>query len=380
MKTLRIGVVAGEPSGDLLGADLIHALRQVYPHFTIEGIGGAQMIAAGCQSFFAMECLSVMGVFEVLRRLPQILTIRHSLIQYFLQNPPDIFIGIDAPDFNLRVEEKLKAAGIPTLHYVSPTVWAWKQWRLKKIARAVNKILVLLPFEAKFYEDYKIPVKFVGHPLADSIPLQSNKQHARRELNISLDKTVIAILPGSRANEIKYLGKLFLETAQWCHQKNPDLLFVAPMVNQTICEQFSALVKTVAPELPLQLVMGRAEQVMAAADVVLLASGTATLQTMLVKRPMVVAYQMSKLSFAIAKRMVKTSYISLPNLLANKALVPELIQDQATVENLGAALLNYLSASDQNAALIKEFTLIHEKMRQNASQQAAQAVLELVKN
>lgn len=375
---VKIGIIAGEASGDLLGAGLIQALKSHYPNLIIEGIGGPQMIAAGCRSLFPMEILSVMGVWEVAQRLPKILNIRRKIIKYFLNNPPDIFIGIDAPDFNLTVEEKLKRAGIPTLHYVSPSVWAWKQWRIKKISRAVDKMLTLLPFEAKFYQDHKVPVKFVGHPLADSIPLVNDKIQARQELNLPFDKKIIAILPGSRSNEIKYLGDLFLQTALWCRDKIKDLIFIAPMVNSKIHEQFNCLIKTIAPDLNIKLFSGHAQQVIAASDVVLLASGTATLQTMLVKRPMVVAYRMSKLNYAIAIRMVKASYIALPNLLANKALVPELIQEKATVETLGSKLIDYLTKPELTESMLEEFTQYHHLMRQNASQQAAEAVQELI--
>lgn len=375
---IRIGIVAGEASGDHLGADLLKRLKQHHPNLIIEGIGGPQMIAQGCRSLFPMEALSVMGIWEVAQRLPKILTIRYKLIRYFQKNPPDIFIGIDAPDFNLTVEEKLKKQGIPTLHYVSPTVWAWKQWRIKKIARAVDKMLTLLPFEAQFYEQHQVPVKFVGHPLADSIPLEGDQLAARKKLNLPLDKKIIAILPGSRSNEIKHLAELFLKTALWCQQDEKNLFFIAPMANPKIRSEFSTVVKAVAPHLSLQIIDGQAQEVMLAADVVLLASGTVSLEAMLTKRPMVVVYRMSNLSFAIAKRMIKTKYISLPNLLANKALVPELIQHQATVKSLGSILLGYLRDPESVKNLVAEFHQLHSKMRCNSSELAAQEVLKLV--
>lgn len=377
MRILRIGIVAGEASGDLLGAELIQAIRHYYPNLLIEGIAGPKMIAAGCHPLFEMENLSVMGLFEVLGRLRKILKIRRQLIQRFLIDPPDIFIGIDAPDFNLTVEERLKKAGIPVIHYVSPSIWAWKQWRIKKIKRAVDEMLAILPFEANFYARHKVPVRFVGHPLADSIPFQNNTVRARDELGLAHDKIIVALLPGSRSAEIKYLGKLFLKTALWLQQKNPHIIFVAPMVNEKIYQQFSLLLQKYAPQLPIQLIKGQSQQVMAASDVVLLASGTATLEAMLVKKPMVVAYRMSTLTYLILKCMVKISQVSLPNILANKVLVPEFIQRAATVENLGSAILDFIYNPRKTESLIEEFTKLHQIMRRNANQQAAKAVLEL---
>lgn len=378
MKEFTVGMVAGEVSGDHLGADLIRVLKEQFPSLKIIGIGGPKMIEAGCQSLFPMERLSVMGVWEVARRLPQILTMRYQLIRYFLNNPPDVFVAIDAPDFNLTVEEKLKAAGIPTVHYVSPTVWAWKQWRIKKISRSVDKMLTLLPFEEAFYQKHKVPVKFVGHPLADQIDLKTDRSLACDQLDLPRDKKIIAILPGSRSNEIKYLGPLFIETALWCSERVKDVIFVAPMVSEAIKQQFLKIIQTTAPQLKIQLVDGQSRLALAAAHGVLLASGTATLEAMLVKRPMIVAYRMSKLSFMIAKRMIKTPYIALPNLLANKALVPELVQDKATVESLGHLLLDLLNNTDQVSTLTDEFDRLHRMMRCNASQRAAESVIELM--
>lgn len=238
---LTIGIVAGEASGDLLGANLIRAIQAINPHIKFEGIAGPQMIAAGCQSLFPMEKLSVMGLVEVLKHLPEILNIRRKLLKHFLENPPDLFIGIDAPDFNLSLEQALKKTGISTVHYVSPTVWAWKQWRLKKIAKSVDLMLTLLPFESRFYEEKNIPVQFIGHPFADEISLQIDKASLRKALNLPTDKKIIALLPGSRVNEINYLGELFIQTAEWCLQREPNLLFVAPMVNEARYQQFNQI-------------------------------------------------------------------------------------------------------------------------------------------
>lgn len=375
---LKIGIVAGEASGDQLGADLIRVLKTLHPDVQIEGIAGPKMIVAGCNMLFPMEHLAVMGLVEVLKHAPKILAIRRKLLQHFLANPPDIFIGIDAPDFNLTLEEKLKNPTIKTVHYVSPTVWAWRKGRIKKIARAVDLLLSILPFEKAFYQQHStIPVEFIGHPLADSISLEKNRDAARNYFNIANDETIIAILPGSRSNEIEYLGELFIRTALWCQQQLPNLSFIAPMINAVRREQFSAIQQNIAPQLKIRFIEGQAQQVMAAADTVLLASGTATLEAMLVKCPMVVAYRMSPLTYFIAKRLIRTPYIALPNLLANKMLVPEYIQAAATPENLGKALLNYLHNPSLVAHLQDEFTCLHLQLRQDASLQAAKAILNL---
>jgi lipid-A-disaccharide synthase len=380
-KTLRIGIVAGEPSGDLLGAGLLQALRKSHPNIQAEGVAGSQMQAAGCVSLFPIESISVMGLAEVIRHIPTILYTRHQLTKHFLQNPPDVFIGIDAPDFNLTLEEKLKQAGIPTVHYVSPSVWAWRRGRLKKIKRPVDLMLTLLPFEKRFYDEAHIAAKFVGHPLADSIALENDRTVARHAFGLDENATIIALLPGSRTNEIHYLAELFIRTAIQCQRKYPNLIFIAPMVNRERREQFTAIWQRLAPQLSIQVVEGQAQQAMAAANVILLASGTATLEALLVKRPMVVAYRLSPLSYFIARYLVNVSRVALPNLLTdNVDLVPEFIQQNATVENLSAALLNYLENPQLQNNLYEEFTRIHNVLRRDANQQAAAAVLELVNN
>ena len=376
---MRIGIVAGETSGDQLAADLIFALRKKHSNLIVEGIAGPRLMEAGCKPLFPMEKIAVMGLFEVLGSLPTILQIRHQLIKHFIANPPDIFIGVDAPDFNLTVEEKLKKHGIKTVHYVSPSVWAWRQSRLKKIKRADDLMLTLLPFEAQFYEKNNIPVKFVGHYLADRIPIEIDRATARQALNLPQDATVVALLPGSRANEIKYLSEVFIRTAQLCAKQIPNLIFVAPMVNHERRQQFKAILQQIAPELSIKLVDEKSQLVMQAADAILLASGTATLEAMLFKRPMVVAYRMSNLTYALAKRLIKVPYISLPNLLAGKKIVPELIQADATPENLTQALLNYLQNPREVKELKNEFTRLHETLRLNASEHAADAILNLIK-
>jgi lipid-A-disaccharide synthase len=379
---VRVGIVAGETSGDQLAADLIRALHKINPNIIFEGIAGPQMLAAGCRALFAMEDIAVMGLFEVLKHLPKILKIRKQIIQYFLKNPPDVYIAVDAPDFNLTVERKFKAVGIPTVHYVSPTVWAWRRGRIKTLERSADLLLSILPFEKDFYKKYSnLRVEFVGHPLADQIPLSFFTSplvgEVARRAGEGCVKT-IALLPGSRSNEIEYLGELFLRTAVWCQQQQPNLSFIAPMVNSVRREQFLAIKQKVAPNLNIEIVDGNSRDVIARADAVLLASGTATLETMLLKKSMVVAYRMSPLTYFIAKKLIKTKFIALPNLLANKLLVPEFIQEQATVENLGNALLKCLVETRFIASLIEEFTELHKQMRCNASEQAAKVVLSLL--
>lgn len=373
----KIGIIAGEASGDILGADLIRALRKRYPDALIEGIGGKEMIATGCHSLYPMETLSVMGLTEVLKQLPAILRVRRGIIAHFLQNPPDVFIGIDSPDFNLPIEMKLRQAGVFTVHYNSPTVWAWRQKRVHKIARSTHLMLTLFPFEAAFYQSYPIQTHFVGHPLAERLAAPIAKVTARQQLNLPSGKKLIALLPGSRSNELKYLTEPFLKAAQWCLQRQPGIEWVVPFVNAERKAQFLALKEAIAPELQIHYVDGQSREAMAAADVVLLASGTATLECLLLKRPMVVAYRLSPVTYAIAKHLVKTRYISLPNILADKSLVPEFIQAEASPENLGKALLEQL-ANDDHSTLIKEFDKIHLQLQRNASEQAADAIVQLM--
>lgn len=376
-RPLRIGIVAGEISGDLLAAGILKQLKIKGIPFVAEGIAGPEMQKQGCRSLFPMETLSVMGLGEILKRLPSILRLRKELIQHFTLNPPDIFIGVDAPEFNLGVEKKLKKHGIKTIHYVSPSVWAWRRWRVKKIAKATDLMLTLFPFEEQFYKENKIPVKYVGHPLADSIPFQPDTLQARKKLSLPENAVIIALLPGSRHNEIHYLGQVLLETAQRCYALNASLVFVAAMVNPEREAQFTALKLSIAPELPIILIQNQSRQVMAAADVILLASGTATLEAMLFKKPMVVAYRMSALSYWMAKLLIHVDHIALPNLLVNKTLVPEFIQKNATPEKLTRALLYYLNNFTAVSTLQKEFLVLHHQLRCNASEKAVEAILAL---
>lgn len=380
-RSLRIGMVVGEASGDILGAGLMAAIQRRYPNAVFEGIGGPKMLALGFQSFFPQERLAVMGLVEPLKRLPELLRIRKTLRQHFLSQRPDLFVGVDSPDFNLSLEGKLKAAGIPTVHYVSPSVWAWRQKRIVKIARSVDLMLTLLPFEADFYRQHQVPVTFVGHPLATDFPLEVDQRGARRELAFAADKKLVALLPGSRGGEVKLLGELFLHTARWCLQRDPNLQFVIPAANAERRQQLEQQLGDFCREhgeLPLRLIDGQSQTAMRAADVVLMASGTTTLEALLLKRPMVVAYKMAPLSYAIISRLLKSKYISLPNLLADRQLVPEILQDDATPEALGRAVMAYFDNTDTAIHLQREFLEIHRQLRCDASERAAQAVLSLI--
>ena len=372
------GIVAGEASGDILGAGLIRALRRKYPGARFVGIGGDEMVAEGFHSLIPMERLSVMGLVEVLGRLRELFSIRARLMTYFLNNPPDVVIGIDSPDFTLGVERRCRDAGILTAHYVSPSVWAWRQNRIFMIAKSVDLMLTLFPFEARFYEEHKVPVAFVGHPLADVIPMTPDTLAARRTLGLDEKAPVLAILPGSRGGEVERLGGLFLEAARWIQSRRPDLQLAIPCVNREREQQVRALVDALDVKLAVTIVRGRSREVMAAADVVLLASGTATLEAMLLKKPMVVGYRLSNLSFKIVSRLVKSPYIALPNLLAQKPLVPELIQNDATPQALGEAVLERLENSEERERLTDVFSGIHETLRQNADEQAASAIASLI--
>ena len=375
-KPLKIGLIAGEHSGDILGADLIRALKLQHPDAIFYGIGGARMRAEGFQAIFDMEELAVMGIVEVLGRLPRLLQVRKEILQHFYNDRPDVFVGIDAPDFNLPVELKLKNAGIKTVHYVSPSVWAWRHKRIFKIAKATNLVLSLLPFEKAFYDKYQVPCQFVGHTLADQMPLYPEKSVEKVALGFAAERPLLALMPGSRSNEIKLLAPGFFAAATQLLAEQPDLQLVCNMVTPEKAALYQKIKAELAPDLPITLLIGQARATLTSADAVFIASGTATLEAMLAKTPMVVAYKTNWLTFQIAKRMVKLQHVSLPNLLANQALVTELLQDAATPEALVAAMRPLLQADASSVSA--EFLNIHQQLRCDASSQAAKAILELI--
>ncbi|WGE57184.1 lipid-A-disaccharide synthase [Actinobacillus equuli] len=377
-----IALVAGEISGDILGAGLINALKLHYPNARFIGVAGPRMIQAGCETLFDMEELAVMGLAEVVKHLPRLLKRRKQVIETMLAEKPDIFIGIDAPDFNLTVEEKLKASGIKTIHYVSPSVWAWRQSRVHKIARATNLVLAFLPFEKAFYDRFNVPCRFIGHTMADAIALKPNRSEACAALELDETKRYLAILVGSRASEVGFLTEPFLKAAQILKQRYPELEFLVPLVNDKRIAQFEQIKAQIAPDLDVKILKGNARQAMIAAEATLLASGTAALEGMLCKSPMVVGYKMKASTYWLAKRLVKTKYISLPNLLADEMLVPELIQDECNPENLAWYLGNYLADDadhkKQRNELKQRFTELHKLIQCDADTQAAQAVVDVL--
>lgn len=379
-RPLTIGIVAGETSGDILGAGLIRALKQSVPDARFVGVAGPLMEAEGCEAWYEMEELAVMGVVEVVGRLPRLLSIRKDLTRRFTDLQPDVFIGIDAPDFNLTLEGRLKAKGIKTIHYVSPSVWAWRQKRVFKIGKATDLVLAFLPFEKAFYDRFSVPCRFIGHTMADAIPLQPDKLAVRQRLNIPADAICLAMLPGSRHSEVEMLSADFLITAQRLYQQLGQLHIIVPLINHKRREQFEAIKREVAPDLPVSLLDGQARDAMIAADATLLASGTAALECMLAKCPMVVGYRMKPFTFWLAKKLIKTPYVSLPNLLAGREIVSELLQDECQPEKLAQKLLPLLAGGEQVDELKHTFLQLHKKIRCNADQQAADAVLELAKN
>jgi len=374
---LTIGLVAGETSGDILGAGLIRALKKHHPDARFVGVAGPLMQAEGCEAWYEMEELAVMGVVEVLERLPRLLKIRKDLTQRFSELRPDVFVGIDAPDFNITLEGRLKQRGIRTIHYVSPSVWAWRQKRVFKIGKATDLVLAFLPFEKAFYDKFDVPCRFIGHTMADAMPLHPDKQAARLALGIPEDVHCLALLPGSRHAEVEMLSADFLKTALQLRQTYPDLHIVVPLVNAKRREQFERIKAEIAPDLPAYLLDGKGREAMIASDAALLASGTAALECMLAKCPMVVGYRMKPFTFWLAERLVKTPYVSLPNLLARREIVTELLQTECVPEKLSAALLPLLAGGEKSYALRETFLELHESIRRDADEQAAQAVMEL---
>jgi lipid-A-disaccharide synthase len=372
--TLRIGIVAGEASGDMLGAALIAAVKERIPDAVFSGIAGPRMVEQGCEARFPAEKLAVMGLIG-LGQLRELFGIRKQLIAEFLADPPDVFVGVDAPDFNLGLEDALKRGGIPTVHYVSPSVWAWRRYRLKKIARCTDLMLTVFPFEAAFYEAHHVPARYVGHSLADAIPLDVDRASARRALGLPQQGEVVALLPGSRMTEVRLLGEVFIAAAKILHERRPQLHFVAPLASAATQALFKEQLRD--SDIPVTVVTGQSRQALAAADAAMVASGTATLEAMLLKCPMAVAYRLKPATYWVAKRMVKVPFCALPNLLAQRALVPEFIQEAATAEAMAAAVQGHLDDKPGSARLVAAFREIHQSLRQDAARQAAAAVLAL---
>lgn len=374
---LRVGIVAGEASGDNLAAGLIKAVRERLPDAQFEGVAGPRMKEVGCIELFPMKELAVMGLVEVIRHLPRLLSIRRQLRSHFLENPPDVFVGVDAPDFNIGLEQSLRKAGIHTLHYVSPSVWAWRKRRVHKIARSVDYMLTLFPFEERFYTGQNVPARCVGHPMADLIADDVDRAQARRHIELEHNGPVVALLPGSRVGEIRRMAADFLEAAAWCYKRRDDIHFVVPLANYECRLAFDEVLATIDTKLPLSLLNGKGLEAMASANAVMLASGTASLECMLLKRPMVVAYRLSPVTYRIARLLVKTKYFSLPNLLADRPLVKELIQEQVTPAAIGREVLAMLEDPQRTEALAEIFGNIHRDLRRDANRAAAEAVLDL---
>lgn len=381
----KVAIVAGEASGDLLGFHLIQALQAERAEISFIGIAGPKMISLGAKSLYPMEKLSVRGYVEVLKHLFGLLKLRKQLLQQLLDEKPDVFIGIDAPDFNFWLERQLKSKGIPTIHYVSPSIWAWRKGRIHKIKRAVSHMLALFPFESSIYEKVNVPVTYVGHPLADVLPIEPDVQGSREVLKIQPNVIVVAMLPGSRQSEVTQHAQLFVETAQiiqkeYAESQTTEVLFLVPLITRETMSIFESAMHTafqMHPELNfnMQIMFGHAHDAMEAADVVIVASGTATLEAALLKKPMVITYRMPFLSWQILKRMQYLPFVGLPNILANKFLVPELLQHEATAQNIADATLRLLGDKSYLQTLKESFTNIHHSLKQNSAAKAAKVVL-----
>ena len=374
---IRIAMVAGEASGDLLASHLIKALKEKLPNAEFFGIGGPKMLGQGFKAWYPLEKLAVRGYVEVLKHYREISGIRSDLKKRLLADPPDVFIGVDAPDFNLGLEKALKQRGIQTIHYVSPSIWAWRGKRIHKIGEAVSRVLALFPFEPALYEKQGIPVTYVGHPLADILPVEDGRKKARELLELSPQQAVFALLPGSRQSELEYMADTFIGTALEIQKKLPEALFLVPLATRETRLIFeNALYRCNARELPIRMLFGHAHEAMMASDAVLVASGTATLEAALLKRPMAIAYKMAPLSYRMMRGMGYLPYIGLPNVLAGKFVVPEFIQDDATPENLAQALLNFYADKTTCARISDVFHDIHLQLKQNTAEKAAVAILD----
>jgi lipid-A-disaccharide synthase len=376
-RAVRIAMVAGEPSGDLLASHLIAAIKERLPDAVFFGIGGPRMESQGFEAWWPMEKLAVMGYVDALKHYREISGIRRQLKKRLLDIQPDIFIGVDAPDFNLGLETSLKSAGVKTIHYVSPSIWAWRGGRIKKIARAVNRVLALFPMEPPLYEKEHIPVTYVGHPLADIIPLQTSKQAVREKLALPRDYPIFGMLPGSREGELAMMADTFVQTAKLIGERLPNAIFVVPLATRETRLQFEAAIyRQQAADVQFRLLFGHAQDALGAADVSLVASGTATLEAALIKRPMVITYKIAKFSYWLMKRMAYLPYVGLPNVLAGRYVVPELLQDEATPEKLAEALIKLYEDKENAEAVEAAFTDLHLQLRQNTAEKAANAVIE----
>ncbi len=377
---MRLAIVAGEASGDLLGATLIRALKRSVPDLQVEGVGGPLMRDAGCRCLHDADELAVMGLVEVLAELPRLLRLRRGLVRHWRDNPPDVFVGVDAPDFNLGLERKLKRKGIKTVQFVSPSVWAWRQGRVHKIGRATDLVLCLLPFEKAFYDRFDVPAVFVGHPLADEIPHYLDQSEHRQQLGLPENGQVVAVLPGSRRGELKRLGADFAGTIGWLADRRPDLVFVSPMAGAAVRQAFEEALAIAAPGVRVTLVDGRPQACMAAADVVVLASGTAALEAALVKRPMVMAYRVARFTKWLAETFLglHLKHYSLPNLLHTPPVVPEYTMDAVTPRNLGTEVLALLDQPARQRQQVDVFEVMHRDLRQDAAASAAKAILTLL--
>jgi len=377
----RIGIVAAEPSGDLLAAGLMNALRERLPGVQFEGVAGPLMRKSGIDEWEPMDSLSVMGLFEVLRHLPRLLRLRSRLLARWRETPPIVFIGVDAPDFNLTLECRLREAGVPTVHYVSPTVWAWRAGRVTKIRRAVDLLLTIFPFETEFLLQHRVPARYVGHPLAFDMPVEPDRPGARRTLDLDAEAPVLALLPGSRGSEVQRIAGPFVETAMALKQQLPDLQVVVPLVNEKTRAMFEQQLRRDAPELDPAIVMNQTRAALAAADVALVASGTATLEGLLSKRPMVVAYRTNVATYAVVQALglVKVEHIAMANLLADERLAPEFIQDECRVEKLLPPLLAFFRDTALRDRIVRRYTEIHRQLRTDTNREAATAIIDLLR-
>lgn len=376
---VRIGIVAGEASGDLLGSHFIEALKKKIPQVEFVGIAGPKMMREGANSLFPIERLSVRGYVEVLKHLFGLLRLRKKLLHYYLKNPPDVFIGIDAPDFNFWLEKKLKRAGITTIHYVSPSIWAWRPNRIHGIKRAVSHVLALFPFEPAIFQKAGIPVTYVGHPLADMLPMIPNVEAARESLKLKACQLIVTMLPGSRQSEVTQHVDLFIQTAKLILAQYPEAQFLVPLITRETRQIFELALFHETNPLPMQILFGHAHEAIEAANVVIVASGTATLEAALFKKPMVITYKMPTISWKMMKRLQLQKFVGLPNILAGKFVVPELLQNEATPNHIATAAINLLTDTKYLAQIQTEFTKIHQALQQNTAEKAADVVISYLK-